>query len=464
MRVHILAALGIMVSSIACAVAACSGAGRASGFDDSSGDAGGDGAGGGFGFSVDAAAKPPCVGLACAVDSQCGAGNETTLAGTVYAPNGTLPLYNAVIYVPNFDVAPMPTGAVCDQCGSVASGSPITTTLSGSDGKFKLKNVPTGKNIPLVIQIGKWRRQVAIPEIKRCSVNNVTDVELLRLPKKRSEGDMPQIALTTGGCDGLGCMLKKVGIDNSEFGTMADANRAVHIFTGGNSSGAGWPAADILWKDANTMKKYDQLILSCECTENLQNKGSSGTQAFQAMSDYMAAGGRIFTTDFMYTWYKLSSDPQMRSVGAIPGGAPVQSGGYSVALDQSFPKGQALVEWLKAAGSSSPAQPSFDVVFANLSSIDKTKAQVWGNDPSKPTTPRIFTVNTPVGLPVDKQCGKGVHIDVHVNNSDQVGAGFPATGCASAMKDGEKMLAFFMFDLASCIQKDSDPPPLPPVK
>lgn len=276
---------------------------------------------------------------------------------------------------------------------------------------------------------------------------------------------MPQIALTAGGCDGLGCMLKKIGIDDSEFGTTNDPNRAVHIFKGSGVSVPAWPDAQVLWKDANLMKKYDQLILSCECSEVLNNKGTAGTQAFQAVTDYMAAGGRIFTTDFMYTWYKFSSDPAMTSIGMITGGAPAQTGGFAVRLDTSFPKGKALADWLSVAFPTSQKElPKFDVVFANLQSIDASKGQVWGNDPAAPPKPRIFTVNTPAGKPVAQQCGKGVHIDVHVNNSDQVNAGFPASGCGTAMKEGEGLLAFFMFDLASCIQKDNEPPPKPPVK
>ena len=46
------------------------------------------------------------------------------------------------------------------------SGSPLVGTTSAVDGTFTLNNVPAGSNIPLVIQIGKWRRQVVLPEVK----------------------------------------------------------------------------------------------------------------------------------------------------------------------------------------------------------------------------------------------------------------------------------------------------------
>jgi hypothetical protein len=77
----------------------------------------------------------------------------------------------------------------------------------------------------------------------------------------------------------------------------------------------------------------------------------------------------------------------------------------------------------------------------------------------------------PVGVPADKQCGKGVHIDAHVNQSgslpdggtDRVGPDYPRS-CPMPLKEGEATLAFFFFDLASCIQNDGQPPPPPPVK
>ena len=74
-------------------------------------------------------------------------------------------------------------------------------------------------------------------------------------------------------------------------------------------------------------------------------------------------------------------------------------------------------------------------------------------------------MNLPVGVPADKQCGKGVHIDAHVNQSgsaDQVNASYP-TSCTAPLKEGESALAFFFFDLASCIQNEKEPPPVPPV-
>src|SRR4051812_38777906 len=64
-----------------------------------------------------------CVGLQC-MQVTCPGGGTTSLSGTVYAPNGTLPLYNAIVYVPNSPVDAFIPGAQCDQCDEELSGDP----------------------------------------------------------------------------------------------------------------------------------------------------------------------------------------------------------------------------------------------------------------------------------------------------------------------------------------------------
>jgi len=420
-----------------------------------------------FGDGGDAAKA--CSGLQCQ-QAVCLGGKDTTVTGKVYAPNGKLALYNAIVYVPNAEPEALTKGATCDQCGAV-TGEPIVTALTDPTGSFELKNVPSGKDIPLVIQIGKWRRQVVIPEVKACEENELTDSDLTRLPKNQSEGDMPRIALTSGGCDNLGCMLPKVGIDSSEFGVEGDGpSKSVHVYLGAGGNGpSGAGQAQTFWSDAEKMKQYDMLILSCECQEALTNKGGTqGGPAFAAMTEYLNAGGRIFTTDFMYTWYRYSPDEGLKSATSMRGGAP--GGGSPMTIDSSFPKGKALQDWLASAAGVAGGKVTADAIFSNVISNDPAKSQQWatsgaGFGGTGGQEPRVFSVNVPVGVPVEQQCGKGVHIDAHVNTSggDTVGASYP-NSCNSPLKPAENLLSFFFFDLASCIQDEGEPPKPPPVK
>ena len=128
---------------------------------------------GGFGGS---AQTGTCVNLQCKQDNctrgactqpPCPNGGKTTVSGIVYDPAGKTPLYNVVVYVPNEPLADIPTGASCDTCSSPYSGRPITATLTDSSGRFSLEHMPVGNNIPLVIQIGKWRRRSPFPSVAR---------------------------------------------------------------------------------------------------------------------------------------------------------------------------------------------------------------------------------------------------------------------------------------------------------
>ena len=155
--------LGLLVGVGAITVVSAVGCGssKLSGFEDNGG--GDSGLEGGPPIFTGGDAGGGCTGLRCN-QKQCSGGGDTTVTGTVFAPNGKLPLYNAIVYVPNGTPAALTKGASCDKCGAV-TGDPVVTAITDANGKFTLQNVPSGKDIPLVIQIGKWRRQVVMPMV-----------------------------------------------------------------------------------------------------------------------------------------------------------------------------------------------------------------------------------------------------------------------------------------------------------
>jgi hypothetical protein len=176
-----------------------------------------------------------CSGIQCNI-ATCSDGGTTTVSGTVYDPAAVNPIYNAIVYIPNAPLDPVPTGASCDVCGATASGQPITSALSDTAGHFTLTGVPTGTNIPLVIQVGKWRREVTIPSVTSCMDNPITDPQMTRLPQTQAEGNIPQIAVTTGEADAVECLLRRIGIADTEFTTDAGSGR-VHLYYGGDLTG-----------------------------------------------------------------------------------------------------------------------------------------------------------------------------------------------------------------------------------
>ena len=74
-------------------------------------------------------AGPTCVNLQCA-QVTCSDGGTTTLMGSVFDPSGQVPLYNAVVYVPNGEVKPV--HARGDLRSAAAAPPPVTRWSSRS--------------------------------------------------------------------------------------------------------------------------------------------------------------------------------------------------------------------------------------------------------------------------------------------------------------------------------------------
>ena len=169
-----------------------------------------------------AASGQTCTGLAC--QQQTCPGNQTTIiSGVVYAPNGTDPLPNVTVYVPNAAVDAFTAGVSCPVVGAPPSGSPLVGTTSNADGSFVIGNVPVGTNIPLVIVSGRWRRQLVIPSVSACGTTTLP-ADFAVMPKNQTQGDIPKIAVATGSVDQVECVLRKVGIDDAEFHASSDSS------------------------------------------------------------------------------------------------------------------------------------------------------------------------------------------------------------------------------------------------
>ena len=404
------------------------------------------------------------------------AGCLTTLSGVVTTPAGTLPLYNVMLYVPSRALDPLPEGVSCDRCEGVVSGEPVASALSDEQGHFVMDNVPVGRDVPLVVQVGKWRREVSIPNVTACT-DNVVDSELTRLPKKRSEGHLPRIALSTGGLDALECLLLKIGIDQSEFTTPDEAGR-VNLFAGRGGTdqyaddidfGAILPLPDLsLWGDKNTLPLYDLVLLSCEGGEYTGNKPP---EARQRMADYANQGGRVFFSHYHKLWLEQGPAPfpDVMTFNDTTSDLDLEA-----SIETSFPKGAALANWLVNVGGSAVAGRVSLVDAQNTGRTEnQAYAQRWVYDPLDAETQspsvKYLSANTPLGAADGGACGRIVYSDIHVTtddpNGDQSAIDLPfPDGCrTTALSPQEKVLVFMLFDLSACVIPDHVTPTKPPL-
>jgi hypothetical protein len=462
------------------------------------GDSGGGGTGGNGNGTINL--NPPgggmnviqCTSQGQCVNHLCANSGHTTISGTVYDPAGTNPLYDIAVYVPAQPPTPLPKGAHCDACQTLYTGGVVAGTLTDAAGHFIIQDAPTGNGVPLVVQIGKWRRQY-VTNVNDCQDNPEPQ---LRLPRNQAEGDLPDVAISTGGADSLECLFRRIGVDASEYTSGASNTGHIHIFQGGTGArggrggggaavgGAPTPgptlrggspaSATALWQSTASLMAYDIVLLSCE-------GGETANPNAQPLNDYASMGGRVFASHFHYAWFlnaPFSNDNLAtwnrgtNDTGNINGVVQTTLPGGG-----AFPKGVALKQWLTNVKALTagvlPIQQSrhnANVTAANTPSTPWIDADQ--NAPS-PGATQYFSFDLPINAPTEQLCGRVVYSDLHVGAASldygqQPGAGGPPqgsitpSGCANnALSPQEKALEFMVFDLSSCLTPVGKPPVAP---
>lgn len=366
---------------------------------------------------------------------------NTSITGKVFAPNGTLPLYGVTVYVPGTRPAPFTDGVQCGACQNDLPGGVLTRAESGPDGSFRLDNVPPGSVAQVVLTTGKWRRIVDVP-VSQCGENALPD-GTFRLPRNKTEGELPRIAMVTGALDSLACIFTKMGVDPNEFGDSSSSDKRIIFYNGTGGSAPGTPqAAAALWGNLDELKKFDAVINSCEGNEYPNNK-----TAPDLMRQYADLGGRVFGSHYHYVWSKTLI-PEWQSTATWTTAGSSAAPDY---VDTTFPKGMALAEWLVNVGASTTLGQVAGITgkTPNATTVAATTRR-WIYGSGTPSATHYLSFDTPVGAAADAKCGRVVYAGMHISyENNDVDATFPA-GCSTGLESDEKALIFLLFDLGSC--------------
>jgi hypothetical protein len=340
-----------------------------------------------------------------------------------------------------------------------------------------LRNAPCGTNIPLVIQLGRWRRMITIPYVACCANTALTTAQT-HLPRDHVGvtgdlySDIPHMAFSTGKVDTLHCVLRKIGVADTEFTDPSGTGRVVFYQDNGAIIDAATPVASTLYGSQTELDKYDMTLFECV-----------GSQVPKGLADqdrvihYANAGGRVFATHYSYVWLSNSNGTAGSNTNPMPFSQTAdwlvnQSSAATVTgiVDQTMqgdPATQkrriAFANWVGIVGVATAfGQIPVNVVRQDFNSVSSTPAteantpaQQWLYTTSPFTGPLHYTFDTPVSYPPNppptQQCGRVLFSDFHVSDATAAGSTFPTECTNGTMTAQEKTLEFMLFDLASCV-------------
>ncbi len=207
---------------------------------------------------------------------------DAILSGAVVAPQGTIPVARALVYVTKVKPVPIPSGVYCDRCVELPDGTPHAFTEI--DGTFEFV-APASGDAYLVVQKGQFRR---VRAIKLEEGTNLVPLEFTRLPGQPNSGlgdSVPKIAISEGDFDDIQISLGKLGVLTFDL---------IDEYT--------IPTTEYLLGDLDTLNDYHILFLPC--TGPCANPYADSPKVQSNLRDFVRAGGKVYVTDYSYEFVR----------------------------------------------------------------------------------------------------------------------------------------------------------------
>lgn len=351
-----------------------------------------------------------------------------TLQGRVLAPEGTIPIAQALVYLTGTPPPPIPDGVYCDKCVRLPDGTPHTFTQA--TGAFSLEAGPG--TYYLVVQKGAFRRvrPITVHEGPQAVPAGLTTMP--SITDKAQGDDVPKIAVMRGAWDPVEIVLARMGLAAKI--TADGLGKAVVL---GNDAkafaiyglahpleSAPHPNPYPLITDPKEIGKYHIVFLPCSGSPNNGEPGTgpkcsgvfnSDPRVKTTLLDFAQRGGRVYVSDWHYEYVRQIFPPYVKWAGQDTTlGSACQGGGGTQAVTQQEP---GLDAWLSGQGM---RLSSVKDAWTQITSVQdamgpdadgklvKIKPRVW-----------VEALGAPVSTSVQQGCGRVLYTTYHTQPTSE---------------------------------------------
>lgn len=354
-----------------------------------------------------------------------------TLTGKVMAPEGTIPISGALVYLTPTSPDAIPQQVYCDKCIDLGTETPHT--LSTADGTFALDAYQPGDQF-LVVQKGAFRRVRTINVVEG---DQALGLDVTTLPAAHDPGNgdsIPKMAVMDGVYDDIENTLAKLGLGQTDTsGALLSGTESFDLIQN--------TARDAFLTDYNTLSQYHIVFFPCDFSWADTHLTSS--TVLDNLNNFMEAGGRLYVTDYAYDVLRQARPEPITWVGDSGGFGDAESGLYDSNSSATDP---GLGDWLTAQGIST------FVAEANWTEIQSVNPYTAPDedgvstmfDPTVWVTGDVNGTQRPLTVSYQHGCGRALFSTYH-------------TEAGPNLLVQEKALLYILLEVAVCIGEIGPP-------
>ncbi len=355
------------------------------------------------------------------------------LTGKVFAPEGTIPISGALVYLSATYPEPIPAGTYCDRCIEIQASTDYT--FSKADGTFDLAAHATGKQY-LIVQKGQFRRVRAYTVAEGTQAIDASMTTLPGITDQAAGDDIPRMAVRIGAWDHIEDSLEKLGIQPGAY------DKFENVFP--PNANNPFSPEKLFDDDGTTLSKYHIVFVPCS--------GSSGTTCDDSttssanvktnLEHFVDAGGRLYVTDYSYDFVR---QPWPEYIDWVDQTSQIGSACLPGAYDSTAMNvDPGLEEWMTAQGLS-----TFSVT-QSWTAIDAVHTVATTDLDNKPAmvTPKVWVwADTgqgmhPATVSFERSCGRVLFSTYHTE-----GVGGPT------LLPQEKALLYVLLEVSVCLNQ-----------